>query len=583
MKNARIHRIRPMFRPAMLAFALAALHPGGVAAPAPGGPGLSSGAPNAPGEKTEKKREFRDALTHEDLVRRRETDDPRRPLAEFQEATGPDPAASNPKRDLVASSDIICYNGNATLVPKRAIISMPERYKTRLQFRPGSKILRWADFYRLNRGWITTVEINRLQAEGNVALSEETLEAVAESPNLVVATMKGGPISLLPPAESSAPVEAGTEDDEEMPRRSGGLRENRHRHQPRSQAVKTNLFPILPGILCLTLFGAGVSTTAQSASDGFTNFIRQIQFPSGVEYDLPVENTGTGQSPLSIEPGGGRFELWTVKNDPLTSYLLDDKYVGAYVPQAQIAVWSEDPYSVIPRTRADRPYWVRWEINGLLSGESDPPAAKQVRITLHAQSYGEEGTAAGIDRSEAQLIGQAYLTGNGNYNSYFYYHYVPGANQAKIRGEERLSVYTIEDYQAPEAVIDSKYIQIWPIADATITGVTQGASYKGSMPEVTLTLNDLYPDSQTYAQVYKGSPQSNVDGDIVPGSALIVYESIPQDRILTLRDWDGVFDEDGTWTMEILTSTPFGVDRLASVTFDVDRTIKVNTSVTTVE
>lgn len=40
---------------------------------------------------------------------------------------------------------------------------------------------------------------------------------------------------------------------------------------------------------------------------------------------------------------------------------------------------------------------------------------------------------------------------------------------------------------------------------------------------------------------------------------------------------------DGVWTMELLTSTPFGIDRLAHVTFTVDRTISVNGSVTTID
>ena len=113
---------------------------------------------------------------------------------------------------------------------------------------------------------------------------------------------------------------------------------------------------------------------AQTAT--YTNFIRQIQYPTGVVHDMSVGKEGAQQSPLSIEPGGARFELWTIKNTPLTSYLLDNKYVGAYIPTAVINITTEDPYSHIPRTRADRPYWATIAVSGLLNGEEDPPASR---------------------------------------------------------------------------------------------------------------------------------------------------------------------------------------------------------------
>jgi hypothetical protein len=71
----------------------------------------------------------------------------------------------------------------------------------------------------------------------------------------------------------------------------------------------------------------------------------------------------------------------------------------------------------------------------------------------------------------------------------------------------------------------------------------------------------------------------------VPGSALVVNDSVPQNKILTLKDSDynSVFDADGLWTMELLTKTPFGIDRLAYVSFSLDRTMKVNGSFTTIE
>src|SRR5688572_18404373 len=110
---------------------------------------------------------MRDAATHEELAgRAREAAKgnltklpvPAKPAA---------PSKVEPPRSLLSESDIVCFNGNATLVPKRAILQLPKNLADRLKYQPGSKLLNWGDFYALNRGWITTVEVSRVQAEGN--------------------------------------------------------------------------------------------------------------------------------------------------------------------------------------------------------------------------------------------------------------------------------------------------------------------------------------------------------------------------------------------------------------------------------
>lgn len=154
---------------------------------------------------------MRDVPTHDDLVRKAQRAanlvDPMQHLAK---AEGGDPSKVNRPDDLLAQSDILCYNGLATLVPKRAILASPAAHQERLAFKPGSKIVSWGDFYQQNRNWITTVEVSRIQAEGKQALAEETSKRIEKSRNLVVATYQGGPISVLPPptpppAESAKP------------------------------------------------------------------------------------------------------------------------------------------------------------------------------------------------------------------------------------------------------------------------------------------------------------------------------------------------------------------------------------------
>jgi hypothetical protein len=206
-----------------------------------------------------------------------------------------------------------------------------------------------------------------------------------------------------------------------------------------------------------------------------------------------------------------------------------------------------------------------------------------VNLERYVQSYGAGGDGTNIDRNQASLLSQVSIGGNGERILYFSVTEIPGGNRAKVRGEERFTVMSLPDYQTSASQLASKFIQIWPVADASIVGLQDGALIRFAMPPFEIHLNDLYPDSETWAQVYPGEARLGVEGTVVPGSAVVVKTSVPQDRVLRINDWDRVVGEDGRYTVEILTRTPFGLDRLDHVTFDVNRTLKVNGNVTTIE
>lgn len=304
----------------------------------------------------------------------------------------------------------------------------------------------------------------------------------------------------------------------------------------------------------------------------YVHFIRQIMLADQSQFDSIVGQSGQTLSPLSTGPEGSRFELWTVGGSQQVAHLLDTTFFAPYVPTAGVTIRSEDPYSLLPRTRADRPFYVDVTVQGILTAQDAPDISKGVTLFQHAQSYGATGTGNNIDRNMASLISQSPITTNGTQTLTFALNSVPGVNRAKVRGEERFSVFSRADYNMPESVIDSKFIQIWPVADGTITGITQGQTLGAVVPEVTLTLNDLYPNSTTWAKVYKGSPQPGIAGIILPGTSLSVNESIPISRILKTSNYGPLLNSDGLWTMEVLTQTPFGIDRLAYVSFTVQGT-----------
>ena len=330
-------------------------------------------------------------------------------------------------------------------------------------------------------------------------------------------------------------------------------------------------------ICCLFLTIVGLS--AQTIT--WTNFIRQVQNGSGVQWDVSVGMAGTRQSAYGVEPGGVRYELWTIKSSPLTSYLLDTRSVGIY-PTAKIVFITDDPYATIPRTRADQPIKMALTIGELSSLANAPIGTKSVRFLHHTQSYGT-GDGININRSQATLTEQISL--NQNATTVFTYPLttIAGADRTKIRGEERFSVFSVADSVTPEAQLASSYIQVWPVATAVISGINDGDTIKGKVPAISVALGDLYPDSRTYVQVYKGGAVLGTSGTLVPGMALIINDTIPRAGTLSGSNWDAVFGEDGTWTIEVLTSTPFGIDRLDKVTFTLDQNLKVNGTVTTME
>jgi hypothetical protein len=339
-----------------------------------------------------------------------------------------------------------------------------------------------------------------------------------------------------------------------------------------------------PLSIILTLAATALSAYGQAGAV-YTNFIRQVQLPTNVVWDLSVLPIGEQQSALAIDPGGARFELWSVRDNPFTIFLLDTKYVGTYVPMASVSILTEDPnmYNAIPRTRADRPFIVDVTTSGLRSEEDAPAASKSVKLVRHVQSYAAGSDGSNVDREQAILLRQVTLTNNAVHRLSYAINSVPGADRAKVRGEERFTVFSVADYQAPESRISSMYVQVWPVADGSIAGITPNQVIRFDMPTLTFTLNDLYPDSQTYAQVYKGGLQDGVEGTVIPGAGRNIFQGAPVSEVNVVTDWDQTVPEDGLWTMELLTVTPFGTDRLAHVSFNVDRALRVNGSITTLK
>jgi len=151
---------------------------------------------------------MRDAVTHEDLVAQARKAAQEKIVPTFKPPVGEDRVALTRPKSLLESSDIICFSGMATLVPKGAILHTPKGVASRIGMQDGARFVSWGDFLNANRGWIVASSVSRAQAEGQEALSEALVKTFEKEARLVVAVFNEGPISVLPVKTPAAPATA---------------------------------------------------------------------------------------------------------------------------------------------------------------------------------------------------------------------------------------------------------------------------------------------------------------------------------------------------------------------------------------
>lgn len=155
---------------------------------------------------------FRDAATNEQLTEQYRSVRLENPMKDFPADKGEDPSVVNHVGNLLDNSELLTFNGQTTLVPKNALVLVPAKLKARVnKHQPGCEIVSWLDFYTVNRGWISTVEVTFAQARGDEAVSPEILENLGKSGNLIVAVLKSGPISVMPP-KPETPIQTASQE-----------------------------------------------------------------------------------------------------------------------------------------------------------------------------------------------------------------------------------------------------------------------------------------------------------------------------------------------------------------------------------
>ena len=387
--------------------------------------------------------------------------------------------------------------------------------------------------------------------------------------------------------------------------------------------MKPTIYHLIPVLLTANSLAAPIPAD-------YTSFFRQIPQPNGVAIQVDLDTTtaqvspgtaasGPALSPLPLGVGGAKYVLFSAgKSAPYITYELSTAYVGVTVPQAAVVIDTEDPYgkvvpavsydnptfatatiktlpvnvaSTVRRTRIDRPFKVYVTTAGLSGLASAPDSQKRVDFRRQVLSYGSSNTGEGVNRSLATYApaSPAQFLSNAVQCTTFSASVIPGSPRTSVRGEETFAVWTLKDTQIPAYQIEpnmlaSQRVEIWPITTGSASGITEGQKLRFAVPKVTYQYVDTYPLSNTYAQVYKGDKRLNVQGQIVPGSSKLNTTTHSESYLTTTGvDFDALFTSDGVWTMEILTDSCFGIERLGAISFTVDREIRVNGNFTTIE
>lgn len=118
-----------------------------------------------------------------------------------------------PEGNFYANSSLLSDGVNHTVLPKAALMHVPDAFKDRVVDKPVGRLILWPEFYKQNRNWLKTREITFENAKGELPLTEEEWQTVQNLGAIVVSVMGGHPISLLepvtPPATAVVAAEPG--------------------------------------------------------------------------------------------------------------------------------------------------------------------------------------------------------------------------------------------------------------------------------------------------------------------------------------------------------------------------------------
>jgi hypothetical protein len=368
-------------------------------------------------------------------------------------------------------------------------------------------------------------------------------------------------------------------------------------------------------VLLLLLAASHAGLRAQSTKAWVTEVDLSQPVPVETDVYLPTDLGGAYTPSLPVSSKGNVYQLWALGTAwDKKEYLLDTKIIKSYAPAASFTIETGDPYfrgnpnspNFVVRTRADEPYRFLVTISGVVEDAAAVAAEKAVEIEFVGTNYWPDtysplGNTSGRAEQQPYSLRANYVA-EGNKPFKFGYDEVllpllnSPANKTKSVGEIKLKVKRYAADGLPASYIAEPKIEVWPVATASFTGVTDNQVFIDAIPEVVFNLKDLYPDSKTYVQIYSGEGKDNTQGTIVETTSrkygahynpsLTDHATVPQNVSIGVTGLSSYTPKDGLYTLEIITETPFHnrrQDILKRVTFEVDRVISSRGKLSTAE
>ena len=121
----------------------------------------------------------------------------RDPMIRLVQPADGEAKVAKPLSESIISQSTILHDGTHwTLVPKGAVVFLPEAMKQRVNVRPVGTLLPWSGFLEKNRSWLVSQEVSFDQAAGNEALPTSAGAVWLKDNKVVVAVHHDGPISV---------------------------------------------------------------------------------------------------------------------------------------------------------------------------------------------------------------------------------------------------------------------------------------------------------------------------------------------------------------------------------------------------
>lgn len=401
--------------------------------------------------------------------------------------------------------------------------------------------------------------------------------------------------------------------------------------------MKTFISSKYTALIAGTMITLLSSATAQEGTD---SVIKQFETPLGggdpvvistIYFNGPDDGEKASGQKISLKNLNNQnnpfYELWSQgMGEDTDMYLLDVASTG---PKTTLTLVSGDSFKPT-RTRADQPFGLLlqsiFENNPVPEeGEVLPEGHVDMEKVYYRHTsllYGSanipvSGSSEAFVQDEFFTPADIHTSGSDS-NVLFR---IAGVSQLplendinfKQRGQDIFRVYAVTHGGSVIAPLAQGKMQVWPIAEGAIelVGYKPYDTITRALPDINITLKDLYPYSTTYALIYKGTKAAPLLDGFPPRIIEITRRSLTTDNLepqnisfkITANEWQSYVPDDCEYTIEIVTHTPFeglkypttgttlpanemptsGGLSLFYTSFSVDRTISVNANVITSE